>query len=323
MSETFDYHHFLHRPDDQAGEFLQWAEDIQASPGIPFGVPDIDAKVLPLRKGTQTILLGRPGMLKTSCLLALALAESRRIVQRGAWESECVVFASYEQSVEELSAMLQADIPLDALVRGTADLQQVRATAIKMIRRSLWFIGHGLTRVNRKAPRLTPEHLYNTVQVIQDEYHRKINLLCFDYLQLIPVENARDRVQQVTEVPIRIKELSMRIGCPVLLAAQARREVDTYKTPIPTLADCQYSSSIEQTADLILGLWRPFNTMGPNAEPISINNLLYPVTDKLLVMRMLKQRFAPGRYTWAVYFDPATLEMTTMLPPDVVPLGGL
>jgi len=308
-ARTFDYHHFLHKPDDQAGEFLRWADGIHNKPGIPLGIDALDQKVLPLRDGTETVLLGRPGMCKTSLLLALAKQESERITKRGTWDTECVVYVSYEQTAEELSAILQNDIPLRELVRGQVEMDRIQTAAIPMVRRALWFIGHGLGRTDPKAPRLTPAHVYNTIEVIRQEYNRKISLLCIDYLQLVPVEHARDRIQQVTEVPIRLKELAMRIGCPVVLAAQASREVDNYRTPIPTLADCQWASSIEQTADLVLGLWRPFNTYGPGAEPLPLNNELYPVTDKLLVIRMLKQRFEQGHWTWPISFCPETLDM--------------
>ena len=104
----------------------------------------------------------------------------------------------------------------------------------------------------------------------------------------------------------------MAVGCPVVLAAQAGRQVDGYQWPIPTLADCQWGSSIEQAADLVLALWRPYNTFGPDAEPIPagvIGDDPYPVTDKLLVMRMLKQRFLSGHKTWPLYLDPETLEL--------------
>jgi replicative DNA helicase len=311
----FDYSHFLHKPDDQAAEFLTWAQSIKDSPGIPFGVDEVDRSVLPLRKGTETILLGRPGMCKTSMLLALARQESDRIVARGAWDTQAVVYVSYEQTAEELSAILQTNIPLGDLVRGRADELEIKRASYPMVKRGLWIVGHGLSRADPRAPRLTPANVWKTIQVIQEEYHREITLLCFDYLQIVPIERARDRVQAVTEIPIRIKELAMSIGCPVVLAAQAGRQVDEYKWPIPALADCQWGSSIEQTADLVLSLWRPYNTYGPNAEPVPagvIDDRPYPVTDKLLVMRMLKQRFEQGHYTWPLYLDPETLDLGYM-----------
>jgi len=315
VDKSFDYNHFLHKPDDQAGEFLRWAQSIKDSPGIPFGVDEVDRSVLPLRKGTETILLGRPGMCKTSMLLALARQESDRIVARGAWDEQAVVYVSYEQTSEELSAILQTDIPLGDLVRGRADALAIRQASYPMVSRGLWIVGHGLSRADPRAPRLTPESVWRTIRVIQEEYHREITLLCFDCLQIVPIEHARDRVQAVTEIPIRVKELAMAIGCPVVLAAQAGRQVDEYKWPIPAMADCQWGSSIEQTADLVLALWRPYNTYGPGAEPLPagvIGDKPYPVTDKLLVLRMLKQRFQAGHYTWALSLDPETLEMRSM-----------
>jgi replicative DNA helicase len=316
VTERFDYHHFLHKPDQQAGEFLAWAQGIKDSPGIPFGIDEVDRAVLPLRKGTETILLGRPGMCKTSLLLALAKQESERIIERGEWESKAVVYVSYEQTAEELSAILQTNIPLDDLVRGSADDKLIRQTSYQMVKRGIWIVGHGLGRANARAPRLTPENVWRTIRVIQEEYEREITLLCFDYLQIVPIERARDRVQAVTEIPIRVKELAMAVGCPVVLAAQAGRQVDGYDWPIPRLADCQWGSSIEQAADLVLALWRPYNTYGETDEQIPIvcggREQMYPVTDKLLVMRMLKQRFRQGHHTWPLYLDPETLEMNYM-----------
>jgi len=312
QSQPFDFHHFLHKPDDQSSEFLRWAEGIKDSPGIPFGIGAVDERVLPLRKGTETILLGRPGMCKTSVLLSLAKKESERIVRDGKWDKQAVVYVSYEQTAEELSAILQSDLSLESLVRGTAKPADIRRTAWPMSRRGLWIVGHGLGRTNSKAPRLTPENVWRTIRVIQEEYGREITLLCFDYLQLVPVEHTRDRVQAVTEVPIRVKELAMSVGCPVILAAQASRAVDSYKWPIPTLGDCQWGSSIEQAADLVLALWRPWNTYGPTSELVPVGDSQFPVTDKLLVMRMLKQRFQSGFHTWALSFDPETLDMRHM-----------
>jgi replicative DNA helicase len=316
MTQAFDFHHFLHKPDDQADEFMQWAQGIVDCPGIPFGIDEVDRRILPLRKGTETILLGRPGMCKTTLLLALAKQESEQIIKRGAWEKEAVVFVSYEQTAEELSAILQTNIPLDDLVRGEADQKLVRQTSYQMAQRGIWIVGHGLGRTDPRAPRLTPENVWRTIQVIQEEYKRTITLLCFDYLQIVPIGHARDRIQAVTEVPIRVKELAMAIGCPVVLAAQAGRQVDGYQWPIPALADCQWGSSIEQAADLVLSLWRPFNTYGDTDEQIPIvcdgKETMYPVTDKLLVMRMVKQRFKAGHHTWPLYLDPETLEMGYM-----------
>jgi len=38
----------------------------------------------------------------------------------------------------------------------------------------------------------------------------------------------------------------------------------------------------------------------------------YAVNEKLMIIRMLKQRFGPGRDTWAMYFDPAFLKLAEL-----------
>jgi hypothetical protein len=160
---------------------------------------------------------------------------------------------------------------------------------------------------------MTADAVYQAIEWIRRDYGRQVTLMCFDYLQLIPVDRAGDRIQQVTEAPIRIKELTMRVGCPAILAVQARREVDTYKTPMPTLADPQWASSIEQTCDAVYGLLKPINVWGITGAPIPVAGEQFPITPELLIVKLLKQRFEfPETSAWALGFNIDKLELWAM-----------
>jgi len=135
-------------------------------------------------------------------------------------------------------------------------------------------------------------------------------LLLFDYLQLIPVERAGERLQQVTEATIRIKEVAQRAGAPAVVAVQASRDVDQRAVKLAEAHEAQWSSSIEQTSDKMFSLWRPARTQELQGKQIEMEDgTRHVVTDTLLLVRMLKQRFERGRQTWALHFDPASLHL--------------
>lgn len=75
-----------------------------------------------------------------------------------------------------------------------------------------------------------------------------------------------------------------------------------------------HNSGVEQTVDKLFGLWRPILSPGFENMVIEIEGIngTIVVNDKLLIMRMLKQRFEDGRRTWALYFAPQYLKLAEM-----------
>ena len=161
-------------------------------------------------------------------------------------------------------------------------------------------------------PRMTTDTVMEAIRTIRLDFGYKPTLLLFDYLQIIPVTHARDRVQQVSEVPILVKELALQIGAPAIAGVQATRAVDQREVKIPEMSDAMWAAAIEQTADKIFGLWRPWQTEDPGKIIRLLDGREYPVSETLLVIRLLKQRGDRGRHTWAMYFDPAYLKLTVM-----------
>jgi len=149
---------------------------------------------------------------------------------------------------------------------------------------------------------------------MEADYGVKPSLVLLDYVQIIPVQRASERVNQVSEAVIRAKELAQRIGVPIVAGVQARREVDSYKVPIPEKADAQWASSIEQTVDKLFGLWRPTLSPGFKDKTIDLEEMdgSLLVSPELLILRMLKQRFEDGRWTWALHFAPQYLKLCEM-----------
>jgi len=85
--------------------------------------------------------------------------------------------------------------------------------------------------------------------------------------------------------------------------------VDTRDDKIPAARDCQWASALEQDADKLFAVMRPVKYDEMDILQLKGSGQAYGITDKLMVLKMLKQRGDVGDYTWVLYFDPATLKM--------------
>jgi len=308
-----DARNLIHTPAELATEHMNWARRNATLPGMSWGIPSMDRHVIPMRPGDLTGIIGRPGHGKSSIMAYLARTEARRIIERGAAEREAVIYVTWESSAEELENFFAADDKASAsdVAWGRADLDYLARKAIKRAAVPIWVIGHGIGRVSQETPRMTVSAVYEAIEAMQADYDVTPVLVLLDYVQLIPVTKANERVLQVTEAVIRAKELAQRAAVPIVAGVQARREVDGYKQPIPEKADAQWASGIEQTVDKLFGLWRPCLSPGFENKLIEIDGVpgSYPVNQNLIIMRMLKQRGEDGRRTWALHFAPQYLRL--------------
>uniref|UniRef100_A0A6M3J553 Putative helicase n=1 Tax=viral metagenome TaxID=1070528 RepID=A0A6M3J553_9ZZZZ len=304
----------VHTPAELAGEYLRFAEQIHADPGIPFGIPGTENVVIPLRAGNLVVIMGRPGHGKTSIMAYIAKAESDRIIARNAAAREAVVYVTWEQAAEELEAFFQSGslYSVSDLAWGRVDLDIIRRQAVKRANVPIWVIGHGIGRAGQSVPRMFPETIMAALESMQEDFGVKPTLVIFDYMQLIPIREARERVEQVTEAPVRIKELVNRLGTVALVGVQARQEVDDRHDKLPGMRDGQWASSITQTADKAFSLWRPALTEEKGTIIKLEGGKSYTVTENLLLVRMLKQRFEQGRHTWALHFSPEYLKLAEL-----------
>lgn len=305
----------IHTPAELSSEFVAWAEHNQSDPGIRFGLPSIDKRVIPMRAGELISFIARPGHGKTSILAYFARSVGKRIMDDPE-DNRIVVYVTWEQSSEELTmSFLATDTySVSDVAWGRVDLDIIRAEAIKGVHLPVWVIGHGIGRAGEIAvPRMTADVVLRAIETMEQDHGCRPALMLFDYLQLIPVPHARDRIQQVTEIPILIKELALRVGVPAVVGVQARREVDDREEKLPELRDAQWASSIEQTSDKVFSLWRPILTETDGAaQYVELGERRIRVTENLLLMRMLKQRGDAGRYTWPLYFAPQFVKLADM-----------
>lgn len=307
-----DVRKLIHTPAEIAQAYVAYAKYIREEGGVTWGIPAVDRRAIPMRPGDLICLIARPGHAKTSVLARLARLEAGRIIARGAVDRQCVVYATWEQSMEELNALFEAgkEYTVSDFAWGRVAEDVINKQAAHRPGVPIWVMGHGIGRAGAgKVISMTPEAVLDAIRAMGEDFAVKPTLALFDYLQLIPATGYHDRIQRVAEMPAMIKELALQIGCPAVCAVQAARAVDDLPMKIPRMQDAQWASSIEQTADKLFGLMRPVKYWEPG-DQIKLpgyGSLL--VREDLLVVRMLKQRFDRGSWTWAMHFDPATLEM--------------
>jgi len=232
LAESFDRLDELHKQ----GEGLR---------GVPTGFKDLDDCLAGMQRSNLLILAARPGVGKTS--LSLNIAQNLAVKYK-----RPVGFFSLEMSKEELvDRLLVAQADIDAWRLKTGKLGEEDFTklsnAMGELAEAPLFIDDtpalSLMEMRTKARRLQVES--------------GLDLVIVDYLQLARSRNLENRVQEVTEIAEGLKNLARELKIPVLALSQLSRAVEQRGgQKRPQLADLRESGGIEQTADVVMFLWR-------------------------------------------------------------------
>lgn len=208
------------------------------------------------------IIAARPGVGKTTLGLKIADNVSRR---------KPVLFVSLEMAEEQLTARRVSDRNGMAIGRVlfSDSLLEEEQTKIAMALSDI-----SMTRMsfNRK-PGATVADIALLARAIPN-----LGLIVIDYLGLIGGEEKGMSIyERVTANSSALKRLARSMGIPVLCLAQLNRESEKRNDKRPTMADLRDSGAIEQDADAIMLLHRPYiYTPQPSVdawdrEPLEVN----------------------------------------------------
>lgn len=110
-----------------------------------------------------------------------------------------------------------------------------------------------------------------TIERVESEVRRAVSrngvrLVVLDYLNLIQTaQHFRNPVEKISEITRRLKQLAMQQSVCVLTAAQFNRGAESRESERPRMSDFRESGSIEQDADVLIGLQRD-NTPGASCS---------------------------------------------------------
>ena len=215
-------------------------------PGLSTGLPDLDDLILGLNKSELVIIAARPGMGKTSIALNIALNVAMT-------QHKKVAIFSLEMSREQLVTRLlsrAALVPSQNLFTGRLTDQQWRdvAAAANTLSACDILIDDNST--------LTVADMNAQCRTI-----RGLDLVVIDYLQLMSSAGGRgfsneSRTQAVSDISRMMKVMAKQLGVPVICLSQLNRAAEARQDKRPLLSDLRESGSIEQDADVVIGLYR-------------------------------------------------------------------
>lgn len=299
-------------PEELGDLSVEYYDYISATPGVQWELPSLKG-MLPWRPGTVVGIIARPGHGKTTLAAVKAIETAQQIVREGRQDRECVVYVSFDQAVEELEALFMAGDGLSAteFMETTVPREAVVTKALQRHRLPIWVMGKSSLR-RRQTPRMTVDVLYDGLDALERKYKRKPRLIVVDYLQIVPVAEAKERVQQVTEVVIRGGELALAVGAVLVFAAQANTTSTTREDKMPTIDDCKWSGALGEEADVILAAQRPWLAFKDHSRRLRLGGVEYDITEDLFLVRNEKQRFKGAGKLYILKLRPEYVRLADM-----------
>ena len=218
-------------------------------PGVNSGFVDIDRKTLGLNNGELIIIAARPGMGKTSIALNMALNVAQE-------SKKDVAIFSLEMTREQLvTRLLSSESMIEAqkLMTGkldSAEWSQLYAATSSLMKTNIYIDDNStLTVADMNA---------------QCRRMNNLGLVVIDYLQLMQSSGSgrsysnENRTQAVSDMSRMLKVMAKELNVPVICLSQLSRANETRKKEErrPMLSDLRESGSIEQDADVVIGLYR-------------------------------------------------------------------
>jgi len=216
--------------------------------GVPTGFRDLDKLLAGLQNSDLLIVAARPSMGKTTLVMNIAHHVAAK-------EGIPVGFFSLEVSKEQLiDQLLAIESGIDSWKLRTGaldedDFPRINEAMAELSEAPLYIDDSAMTNVmemRTKARRLQAEH--------------GLGLIIIDYLQLISggARSQEGRQQEVSEISRGLKGLARELNVPVIALSQLSRAVESRNPPIPQLSDLRDSGSIEQDADVVAFIYRPW-----------------------------------------------------------------
>lgn len=227
---------------------VEWLGDMNLraagdNTAVPTGFHELD-KALGggLHPGQLVIIAGRTSMGKTAVAGSLAL--------NCAHAGRAVLMCSIEMARLELAdrwVAATSKVPLSTVRTGDLSLDQWQG-----IEGAMKTLGAERVWID-DTDELTVSHL----RALARSNPEPPAVIIVDYLQLLRPSNKFDNRQEaVAEISSTLKKLARRLGVPIVALAQLNRSAENRQDKRPILTDLRESGSIENDADVVIGLYR-------------------------------------------------------------------
>lgn len=223
---------------------------------VSWGLRSLNFKTNGLAGGDLVIIGGRPSMGKSTIGLAIALEQAKA--------GQGTYFVSLEMTAQQLGQRALAwrsfnrshnPVSYKDLRGGhiTADQREILRQAKDELKAYPLIVEQegGLT-IGQIAARARKH------KAAMDRAGRPLRSMLVDQLNIIkPSDRYKgQRTQEVTEFTGALKTLAKELEIPIICMCQLSRATESRDDKRPTLADFRDSGSIEQDADIIIGVYR-------------------------------------------------------------------
>ena len=215
--------------------------------GVPTGFALLDRLLTGLHPGELVLVGARPSMGKTSFAMNIA--------SYAAHYGKSVAVFSLEMPKEQLAMRMLCG---DARV----NMQRIRSGALtdkdwERLASALSPLSETKMYLDDSSS-LTPAQLRSRCRRLMME--RGLDLIVLDYMQLMTADGrVENRQLEVSEISRKLKGIALELKVPLLACAQlSRANVKRTGSIRPVLSDLRDSGSIEQDADVVMFLHRPY-----------------------------------------------------------------
>ena len=213
---------------------------------ITTGLPDLDSKIKGFCNGNLYIIGGRPGVGKTAFALTILHRLANKKIPVGMFSLE---MKNTRIALRLLCMETKTDCRTLTSAHLTAKEWKKFSSGTSALSESHVFIDD--------TPSLSALEIKHMAMQLKEEH--TIKLLIVDDLQLIQREDKSENRKVDTADKCRLlKKLTVELDIPVIVTSQLSRKNENRKDKRPKLTDFLYASDIEESADTIMLLYRPW-----------------------------------------------------------------
>ena len=230
---------------------LEKLEIIRASGGSVIGVPsgliDLDDMTSGFQDGDLIIIAGRPGMGKTA--LALSMLRNASLDSKVGVGMFSLEMANHQLAMRLLCAEARVDSHYVRTGKLPSKLWRNLGISAGDLENAPIFLDDtpalSVLELRAKARRLKAEN--------------DVGMIVVDYLQLMQgPKGVESRQQEISVISRSLKALAKELNIPVIALSQLSRAVEQRADRKPQLSDLRESGAIEQDADVVIFLYRPW-----------------------------------------------------------------
>lgn len=214
--------------------------------GVPTGLKELDDITSGFQGGNLIILAARPGMGKSAIMTTMIKNASEKGFSSAVFSLEMSKFEIFCRLVSE-----NVNI-------GYEDLTKMSLTEIqkKMFQERISVVDNLPIFIN-DSTKLTITSLKSELK--QMKKRQNIDIAFVDYLQLMSGDNhGGNREQEISRISRGLKQIAKELNIPIIALSQLSRKVDEREGHRPYLSDLRESGSLEQDANMVLFLYRPY-----------------------------------------------------------------